>query len=308
MTIAACYLSPEGIVFGADSASTYQVPGNNPFLPPRERHYNFGQKLFEIGKGSTLAAVTWGLGGLAIGSYRTLLARLADDIEARPISSVEEAAFRWATQFWQAYTTSLQPEIDMLKAIAVKRPFDRLNPQSSDPDVRTVQEEMFLQQQKEGLIVGFCLGGCIDHDRVPHAYELIFDPLADVAPTPQHLPQAQTFWGVPALISRLINGCASGVIQDILSSGKWAGSEEDLLTLVGRHKLVHPPTVPIREAIDFTHACLLTTIKAMKFSNLPLLCGGPIELAVITTDREFRWVKHKSWQSAINDGEDHGFW
>jgi len=76
------------------------------------------------------------------------------------------------------------------------------------------------------------------------------------------------------------------------------------LALISRHKLMHPTTVPIREAIDFTQACLLTTIKAMKFSNLPQVCGGPIELAVITTDRAFRWVRHKSWESAIRESDN----
>jgi hypothetical protein len=28
-------------------------------------------------------------------------------------------------------------------------------------------------------------------------------------------------------------------------------------------------------------------------------CGGPIEVAVITSDREFRWVRHKGWDVAI---------
>ncbi len=93
------------------------------------------------------------------------------------------------------------------------------------------------------------------------------------------------------------------MVAAILASGKWVGTPADLDGIIGRHKLVHPATVPIREAIDFTHACLLTTIKAMKFSNLPRLCGGPIELAVITTDRAFRWVRHKEWDSAIREGE-----
>src|SRR5712671_5580285 len=60
------------------------------------------------------------------------------------------------------------------------------------------------------------------------------------------------------------------------------------------YTLQHPGTVPIRDAIDFTYTCILSTIKAMKFSNLPQVCGGPIEIAVITNDRNFRWVRHKS--------------
>ena len=42
--------------------------------------------------------------------------------------------------------------------------------------------------------------------------------------------------------------------------------------------------------------------KAMKFSDLPQICGGPIEIAVITSDRRFRWVKHKTWDAAIMEG------
>ena len=54
--------------------------------------------------------------------------------------------------------------------------------------------------------------------------------------------------------------------------------------------------------IDFVHACIASTIKAMKFSNLAQICGGPIEIAVITTDRRFRWVRHKEWDAAISEG------
>lgn len=70
MTIAACYLSPEGVVFGADSTSTYNFTNGR-------HHFNYGQKIFEISDSpetGTLALVTWGLGGLSVGSYRTLVA------------------------------------------------------------------------------------------------------------------------------------------------------------------------------------------------------------------------------------------
>ncbi|MFZ0692580.1 MAG: hypothetical protein WAN51_00245, partial [Alphaproteobacteria bacterium] len=74
MTIAACYLSPEGVVLGADSASTYTFPSGS-------HHFNYGQKLFEIGAAGTgtLGIVTWGLAAFSFGSYRTLAALLADN-------------------------------------------------------------------------------------------------------------------------------------------------------------------------------------------------------------------------------------
>ena len=46
MTIAACYLSPEGVVFGADSTTTIG-----------DHHFNFGQKIFELGDGGSGAII-----------------------------------------------------------------------------------------------------------------------------------------------------------------------------------------------------------------------------------------------------------
>jgi hypothetical protein len=104
------------------------------------------------------------------------------------------------------------------------------------------------------------------------------------------------------MIKRLIIGIDDGLKADILKSGKWNGTEQELQALIAQHILSHP-ILPIRDAIDFVHTCIHSTIKAFKFSNLSQICGGPIELAVITVDRSFRWVRHKAWTSAIDDGE-----
>jgi hypothetical protein len=132
----------------------------------------------------------------------------------------------------------------------------------------------------------------------------VFQPTG-LQPIPAQVPRGHSFWGMPALIGRLIKGCGDEVRDAILGSGMWQGTPADLDSVIRPHSLAHPQSVPIREAIDFTHACLLTTIKAMKFSAQPQRCGGPIEIAVITTDRPFRWVTHKTWDSAIREGEPH---
>jgi hypothetical protein len=103
------------------------------------------------------------------------------------------------------------------------------------------------------------------------------------------------------MINRLIYGCDGELRQQILSSGHWTGTEADFDTIRGRFTLTHP-ILPIRDTIDFVYSCIFTTIKAMKFSNFSQICGGPIELAVITTDRRFRWVRHKDWDIAITEG------
>jgi hypothetical protein len=293
MTIAACYVSPEGIVLGADSTSTYGDLG--------ELHYNNAQKLFEIGENSTLGIVTWGLGGLQVSSHRTLVAALADDLKNTPAASVLDAATRWGDVFWAAYSDPscpIAPFIQQCKHLNTKPAFDPAAVTPA-PGARTEDEEKQFQQLKQRLVVGFCIAGYVLPSRTPHAFEIVFDPLQG-KPTPQSR-NGQWFWGAPNMINRLLKGCDDVFMQRILASGKWAGSPTDLLALIQQQTLTHP-IVPIRDAIDFTHACILSTIKAFKFSGLSPICGGPIEIAVITTDRRFRWVRHKRWDTAITEG------
>jgi hypothetical protein len=139
-------------------------------------------------------------------------------------------------------------------------------------------------------------------DRKPCAFETLFDPL-NKQPTPTEIPVGgQRFWRAPNMIARLLHGSDPSLRQSILASGKWSGTEADLDNLLKKQMLSHL-LAPMRDAVDFTYACILSTIKALKFSNFAQTCGGPIEIAVITSDRPFRWVRHKSWDAAITEGE-----
>ena len=95
MTIAACYVSSEGVVLGTDSTSTMRVPGRS------DQHFDYEQKLFELGEKSTLAIAMWGIGGLEQLSYRTMIAKLADDLVDNPAESVKHVADLWAERFWK---------------------------------------------------------------------------------------------------------------------------------------------------------------------------------------------------------------
>jgi hypothetical protein len=101
------------------------------------------------------------------------------------------------------------------------------------------------------------------------------------------------------MIERVLYGIDGGLLQAIKASPFWTGGPAELDNLVGRALVSPPDHVPLREAIDFVHAAIYTTIRAFKFSQMPMLCGGPIEIAAITSDRPFRWVKHKALDGAI---------
>jgi hypothetical protein len=295
VTIAGCYVSPEGVVLGADSTTTYGT-GDTP------HYYNHSQKLFEIGENSTLGAVTWGLGGLQISSHRTQFALLADKINQTKPTPVGDVASLWTDQFWDAYSDpngALAQSIARCQSLNRKPPFQPGGPQNLA--ARTEAEERELRSLVSVLIAGFCIAGHILPDRRPAAFEVVFHPLQS-KPSPIQKPFGYWFWGAPNMIQRLIFGCDDLFKDSVISSGKWTGTRADLDALAAQHALAHP-VIPIRDAVDFIHFLISSTIKAFKFSTHSQICGGPIELAVITTDRRFRWVRHKEWDAAITEGE-----
>ena len=132
---------------------------------------------------------------------------------------------------------------------------------------------------------------------------MIFSPLLNSMPVPRCLPSgAPMYWGCPNLIERVIFGIDGMLFRKMLESGKWGGTPEELFDLVKGGVLTPPSELPIREAIDLVYAEIYTTIKAMKFSYLAPVCGGPVEIAVVTADRPFRWVCHKRLSRAITEG------
>lgn len=285
MTIAACYLSPEGVVFGADSTSTY------PSEDEENRYYNYAQKIFQVGgPDSTLGVTLWGLGGLGELSYRTVIAQVADNLLATPPADMAEVARRFADRFWHEFSQRHDADLKRTQAL-------------ESNVARTPDEDEELDNLKNTFSGGFCLGGYLLSDRTPRAYEIGYDPTMTAAPNPEALVIGEPkFWGCPNIIRRLTYGIDLSLAMDIMSSSHWTGTPEELGDLIKPYKLTAPATLPIREAIDWIHASVYSTIKAMKFSQLAPVCGGPVEIAAITTDRPFRWVRHKRFTVAIEQG------
>ncbi len=289
MTIAACYLSSEGIVFGADSTTTMYVSGLGTGMAGAEHHYNFAQKIFQLGDDGTVGMTMWGLGNLLSVSYRTLVAQFADELGRKPAQSMTEITARWGQFFWATYARDLTSQIQRAQTLASQV-------------ARSANEQAELDALRRAFSGGFCIGGYLSRDRIPAAFEVTYDPSIQ-APLIDQLQVGRTrFWGCPNLINRLVFGLDEEVLASILQSGKWTGTQQDLFDLLLPYCLGQPFDLPIREAIDWVHASIYTTIKTMKFSHMAPVCGGPVEIAVITTDRRFRWVRHKRFDAAICDG------
>lgn len=290
MTIAGFYLTPEGVVLGADSTSSAPTESGMHYL-------DFNQKIFEIGESSTLGVMTWGLGALGGKSYRTLAAELADSFGQKRAASVEDVAKRWIALIWPLYQAfPLHQRYQLLKAKPAPNP--------ADPTARTDKEEVEFSALRNGLVVGFCIAGYVKPDRTPKACSMLFEPDKLAAPPVPTVSakEGHSWWGVPNMVARLVFGSDPNLRAAIINSKKWSGTEAELDAVLSTQRLAHA-SLPMRDAVDFVYSCIYSTIKAMKFSSFAQVCGGPIEVAVITTDRKFRWVRHKPWDAAIIDGE-----
>lgn len=286
MTIAACFLTPGGVVLGADSTQTINVSDHSG--RPTPHYYEHAQKVFEIGEGSTLGAVTWGLGGFVDLSYRRLFADLSDELVATPPADVADVAARFSAMLWPLYSVRIKPTRDRI---------DHLEAQQS----RTAEEQAELLALINNSIAGFCVAGRAGASRDVRAFQLMFEAKHDQAPAATELQgDRQHFWGAPLLINRLVYGADERFLMAVQQSNQWSGTPQDLKDLIEPFVLRHAGGfLPLREAIDYVHSCITLTCKGIKFSHLPPFCGGAAEIATITTDRRFRWVKHKSLGEAL---------
>ncbi len=266
MTIAVAYLTSEGVVFGTDSTTTVgsHRGGVGQLL-------NYAQKLFEVGENSRFGICTWGAGKIEDVSHRTLIARLADelDLEKAKVSDVTDA----------------------FKNIVAKEYGDG----------------------KKTKKVGYLVGGWNPGTHLPECYHILFDVNNQPKCNPMNIGEA-IFFGCPEFSIRVFRGFDSKLPQRLfieLKKRKITVEKGKFVDVFNEafDKAVAPLTstgfrdLPIREAIDFVHTYLHITIKAFKFRTGPPICGGPIEIAFISTDRKFRWVCHKSFERAIYEQE-----
>jgi len=278
MTIAACYLIPEGVVVGADSTTTFVGPDGFP------QYLDHAQKIYEVGENGSLCVVIWGLGSFREYSFRTMVAELNDTLKTQPPSSINETAERLKNLVWDNFEHIFASEIGVFKNVA---------------SVPTKTPEMIELLKRLGeLTGGICLAGRWPPNRNAQAFQIIYGIQGDrlTSLTEVH---GWIFWACVNIVERMVRGIDPNLLEAITASGKWNGTKNDLIAIRDQHNLEPPMPLPLREAIDWVYSMVYCTVKLFKHSRLRPMCGGPIEIAAITTDRPFRWISHKPLHAAI---------
>jgi hypothetical protein len=259
MTIAAAYLTPEGVVLGADSTTTMMGPGGVQQL------LNNAQKVFEIGpqgKGR-IGFCTWGSAMIGDLSHRTIGAMVADRMKDE---------------------TTIGQAAEMLVEIVQRAPGNKnglevgyflggINPDRSPCccEISVVGTESTIT-------------------KLP-PWDAEFRGIPDFF--------TRCFFGfdrkLPGALADSLKKRLGPSAPDNFSQL----FEESLQEALARIYTGWTNQLPLRDAINFVHMFINLTITAFKFRLGPPMCGGKVEIGFITTDRPFRWACHKNFDSAI---------
>jgi hypothetical protein len=115
------------------------------------------------------------------------------------------------------------------------------------------------------------------------------------ARSPQQPAFGANWYGLTDAILRLHKGYAPELRQILLEEKHWAAQEVD--EVLGR--LEYPVVfdgMPLQDAIDFAVYLIGVVIGRFRFVVGAPLCGGQIDVAVITP-AQFKWVQEKKWRA-----------
>jgi hypothetical protein len=166
-------------------------------------------------------------------------------------------------------------------------------------------------------LTGYFIGGWNLQTHDPQCFQVLFQPGQNPIIEPMPVGMAR-FQGIPHFFTRAFHGYDPALPQRLQHAiadrlflhqqqplpGNYAQLfDQAFQDAIGPLVAAGVQDVPLRDAIDFVYSYIHITIKAHKFRFGPPPCGGPIEIAFISTDRSFRWALHKSFQTAMFEQE-----
>lgn len=275
MTIAISVKVHDGVVLGADSASTLMArspDGSTGVLGV----YNHANKIVNLHKGLPLGVVTWGAGAIGSISMTTLF----KDFRAILTGEKQESLNRpWKIDPAQY---SIADVAEQLKTYVV----ERYAPEFSD--------------WPEPPYLGMIVAGYSSDGSNAEVYQIDIEGPGAAQMVEKHPGDegGLTAAGMPNAISRLIFGVDPSLPQVFVDAlGSPVEQALAAVELIKQHLSlpVIQPAMPVQDAIDLAHFLVDLTIKTAHFVPGPDTVGGAIEIAAITKHEGFKWVSRKHY-------------
>lgn len=265
LTIALSIQVNDGLVFAADSATTFSGP-NNQVL----NVYNNANKVFQLHKELPLGMITWGLGSLSQSSMATL----AKDFRALITSDPQH---------------KINPQQYTVKDVADKF-FDFIYTQRYVPEMASWQDKPAL---------GFTIGGFSSGASHAEQWSIHIEQGSGNCPGPVSLAtpgQMMVEWhGMPEALDRLVKGY-SGLLPSVLQFAGLTQPQIDLIKNLADQYMMAPiimQGMPLKDVIDIARFLVDVAAKYTLYTPGSNGVGGPVEIAAITKHEDFKWIERK---------------
>lgn len=270
MTIAVVLQVGDGVILGADSASTV-MDGKNV-----GNVYFNAEKIANLYKGLPVGVMTWGLGGLRGRSFSSL----AKDLRERFLGESGWALDR------NAYT--IEEVANCVRRFFFEELYLAEYPKLVKDD-KGVEQQVFPQ-------MGFAVAGYSAGTRHSEVWLVEVDEhgACNVRQMLQPGAWGAEAKGMPEALMRLVNGWSPRVLDGMVRSGIDGPSAERFLRSLPVEQLVHPG-MPIQDALDLVKYLIEVTEGFVRFIPGAAMVHGPIDLAAMTYHEGFRWVQRKHY-------------
>ena len=127
-----------------------------------------------------------------------------------------------------------------------------------------------------------------------YSFQLPAQPVPEnqLPPDPDGNPNFNVLWyGLTDPLLRLMNGGDIGLLQAAMGAGFNVGAAQALFDQYAYPILVS--MMPLQDAVDFAMYLANVVVGRHRFVAGPALCGGEIDVSVITRDGGFEWLKRK---------------
>ncbi len=273
MTIVVAVKVNDGLVLAADS--TVSVHGGPTGQPPGIlKTYDYGRKLSHI-KDYPIGTLSWGVSLLGSRTIESIISEYEFGLPA-----VRDGTAKGFT---------VRAIADQLRDFLRERYEAQYGP--------------FTPGQQPSL--GVLVSGYSDGAYFPEQYWFEFPAMPDVQnrrPDGENgEPNLGVDWfGLTDAISRLIKGADHRLAQ-VLSERLQVSPDEAWQTLAQFEYPIAFEGMPLQDAIDLAVYLVELTIGRYRFAVGAPLCGGEVDVAVITP-RGFTWVYRKDWRAARRGG------